>query len=216
MSSQNMNGYDMIFKVVLIGDTSVGKTNMLSKYLSNEFDPDSKATVGVEFGTRNFQIENNKIKVQIWDTAGQERYRSITNAYYKGAKGSLLVYDITNPKTFENVEKWLEDLKANGDENASVILIGNKNDLESERKITTEQGKEKAEFFKMAFMETSALNGNNIENAFNQLISDVYKNHHTLFEKQAKVEITDKFVDLENSKKDENKDEQKKKGWCCF
>ena len=189
---------------------------MLSKYLSNEFDPDSKATVGVEFGTRNFQIENNKIKVQIWDTAGQERYRSITNAYYKGAKGSLLVYDITNPKTFENVEKWLEDLKANGDENASVILIGNKNDLESERKITTEQGKEKAEFFKMAFMETSALNGNNIENAFNQLISDVYKNHHTLFEKQAKVEITDKVVDLENSKKDENNEEQKKKGWCCF
>ena len=217
MSSQNQNGYDMIFKIVLIGDTSVGKTNILSKYLSNEFDPDSKATVGVEFGTRDFQIENNKVKVQIWDTAGQERYRSITNAYYKGAKGSLLVYDITNPKSFENLDKWLSDLKSNGEEKISVILLGNKSDLEEERQISVEQGKEKAAFFKLAFMETSALNGNNIEKAFNELITDVYKNHHELFERQAKVEISDKAIDLENVKS-ENKSESKesKKKLCCF
>ena len=104
-STQNPNGYDMIFKIVLIGDTSVGKTNILSKYLTDEFDPESKATVGVEFGTKNFKIENNIVKVQIWDTAGQERYRSITNAYYKGAKGALLVYDITNKKSFDNLDK---------------------------------------------------------------------------------------------------------------
>ena len=215
MSSQNQNGYDMIFKIVLIGDTSVGKTNILSKYLSNEFDPDSKATVGVEFGTRDFQIENNKVKVQIWDTAGQERYRSITNAYYKGAKGSLLVYDITNPKTFENLDKWLSDLKANAEEKISVVLIGNKSDLEEERQISIEQGKEKAAFFKLAFMETSALNGNNIEKAFNELITDVYKNHHEMFEKQAKVEISDKAIDLENvDANKENKVESKK--FCCF
>ena len=213
MSSQNQNGYDMIFKVVLIGDTSVGKTNILSKYLSNEFDPDSKATVGVEFGTKDFQIENNKVKVQIWDTAGQERYRSITNAYYKGAKGSLLVYDITNRKSFENLDKWLSDLKSNGEDKISVVLIGNKSDLESERKITLEEGKEKAAFFKLAFMETSALNGNNIENAFNELITDVYKNHHELFEKQAKVEITEKAIDIDKS--DENKEVEEKKGGCC-
>jgi small GTP-binding protein len=217
MSSQNQNGYDMIFKIVLIGDTSVGKTNILSKYLSNEFDPDSKATVGVEFGTRDFQIENNKVKVQIWDTAGQERYRSITNAYYKGAKGSLLVYDITNPKTFENLDKWLSDLKANAEEKISVVLIGNKSDLEEERQISIEQGKEKAAFFKLAFMETSALNGNNIEKAFNELITDVYKNHHEMFEKQAKVEISDKAIDLENVKKeDKNDNKDHKKRFCCF
>ena len=217
MSSQNQNGYDMIFKIVLIGDTSVGKTNILSKYLSNEFDPDSKATVGVEFGTRDFQIENNKVKVQIWDTAGQERYRSITNAYYKGAKGSLLVYDITNPKTFENLDKWLSDLKANAEEKISVVLIGNKSDLEEERQISIEQGKEKAEFFKLAFMETSALNGNNIEKAFNELITDVYKNHHEMFEKQAKVEISDKAIDLENVKKeDKNDNKDHIKRFCCF
>ena len=213
--SSNSNGYDMIFKIVLIGDTSVGKTNILSKYLSNEFDPDSKATVGVEFGTKDFKIENNIVKVQIWDTAGQERYRSITNAYYKGAKGSLLVYDITNPKTFESLDKWLSDLKTNGEEKISIILVGNKTDLEDQRKITIEQGKEKAEFYKLAFIETSALNGNNIEKAFSELITDVYKNHHELFEKQAKVELTDKAIDLENvDQNKENKEETKK--FCCF
>ena len=214
MNSQNPSGYDMIFKVVLIGDTSVGKTNILSKYLTNDFDPDSKATVGVEFGTKNFKIEDNIVKVQIWDTAGQERYRSITNAYYKGAKGSLLVYDITNPKTFENIDRWLSDLKVNGDENISVVLLGNKSDLESDRKVSTQQGKEKAEFYKLAFLETSALNGNNIDNAFNELITDVYKNHHDLFEKQAKVVINDRAINLENADENDEKIEKEKKG-CC-
>ena len=91
----------MIFKIVLIGDTSVGKTNILSKYLTDEFDAKSKAIVGVEFGVKNFKIENNIVKVQIWETAGEERYRSITNAYYKGAKGALLIYDITNKKVLK-------------------------------------------------------------------------------------------------------------------
>ena len=219
MSSQNPNGYDMIFKIVLIGDTSVGKTNILSKYLSNEFDPDSKATVGVEFGTRDFKIENNTVKVQIWDTAGQERYRSITNAYYKGAKGSLLVYDITNPKTFENVDKWLSDLKTNAEEKISVVLVGNKTDLESERKISLEQGKEKAELFKLAFIETSALNGNNIEKAFNELISDVFKNHYSLMDNKSNIKLNDKGISLENidgkEEKEEVKEEPIPKKGCC-
>ena len=213
-STQNPNGYDMIFKIVLIGDTSVGKTNILSKYLTDEFDPESKATVGVEFGTKNFKIENNIVKVQIWDTAGQERYRSITNAYYKGAKGALLVYDITNKKSFDNLDKWISDLKINGDEKISIVLLGNKSDLESQRVISTEEGKDKAELFKFAFMETSALNGSNIEKAFDELIKEVYKDNHELFEKQAKVEMKDKGIDLEQGKSGENKDNEKK--WCCF
>ena len=204
----------MIFKIVLIGDTSVGKTNILSKYLTDEFDPESKATVGVEFGTKNFKIENNIVKVQIWDTAGQERYRSITNAYYKGAKGALLVYDITNKKSFDNLDKWISDLKTNGDEKISIVLLGNKSDLESQRVISTEEGKNKAELFKFAFMETSALNGSNIEKAFDELIKEVYKDNHELFEKQAKVEMKDKGIDLEQGKSGENKDNEKK--WCCF
>ena len=215
--SQNPNGYDMIFKIVLIGDTSVGKTNILSKYLTDEFDAKSKATVGVEFGVKNFKIENNIVKVQIWETAGEERYRSITNAYYKGAKGSLLIYDITNKKSFENVEKWISDLKANADEDISMILLGNKTDLEDKRVVTTEEGKNKAELYKFAFMETSALNGSNIEKAFNELIMDVYKRNHELLENQAKVEIIrdKKTIELDKGE-DNDTNEVKEKKWCCW
>ena len=217
-NNNNPNGYDMIFKIVLIGDSSVGKTNILSKYLTDEFDPESKATVGVEFGTKNFKIENNIVKVQIWDTAGQERYRSITNAYYKGAKGSLLVYDITNKKSFENLERWISDLKTNGDDKISIILLGNKSDLEDKRVISTEEGKNKAEFYNFAFMETSALNGSNIEKAFNELIMDVYKNNHEFFEKHAKVKInTDKnAIDLDKGDKDNNDNQNNERKWCCW
>ena len=178
MSNEGKNDYDIIYKIVLIGDSSVGKTNIFSKYLNDEFDPDSKATVGVEFGTKDFKIEEKLVKVQIWDTAGQERYRSITNAYYKGAKGCLLVYDITNKSSFESLDRWLDELKNNGDDDVSIMLVGNKNDLDSDRAISLEDGKKFAEFRKMAFIETSALNGDNIEKAFSELISDVYKSQN--------------------------------------
>ena len=176
MSSQNPNGYDMIFKIVLIGDTSVGKTNILSKYLSNEFDPDSKAKVGVEFGTRDFKIENNTVKVQIWDTAGQERYKSITNAYYKGSKGAFIVYDISRKTTFENVDKWIGELKDNASEDVHIMIVGNKSDLEDKREVNTEEVAKKAEQYKIAFCETSALKGKNIEFAFESLVNEITKN----------------------------------------
>ena len=214
----NINGYDMIFKIVLIGDTSVGKTNILSKYLTDEFDPKSKATVGVEFGVKNFKIENNIVKVQIWDTAGQERYRSITNAYYKGAKGALLIYDITNKKSFESLEKWISDLKTNADDDMSIILLGNKTDLEDRRVVSTEEGKDKAEFYQISFMETSALNGNNIQKAFNELIMDVYKKNHESFEKQAKVEINrdKKTIELDKGDNGNENNQESEKKWCCW
>ena len=216
-SNNNQNSYDMIFKIVLIGDSSVGKTNILSKYLTDEFDPESKATVGVEFGTKNFKIENNIVKVQIWDTAGQERYRSITNAYYKGAKGSLLIYDITNKKSFDNLEKWISDLKTNADDKISIILIGNKSDLENKRVISIEEGKKKAELHQFAFMETSALNGNNIKKAFNELIMDVYKNNHQTFEKQAKVQINSDKNSIELNKGiDDYNNRSNERRWCCW
>ena len=213
----NPTGYDMIFKIILIGDTSVGKTNILTKYLSDEFDPNSKATVGVEFGTKNFKIENKIVKVQIWDTAGQERYRSITNAYYKGAKGAFIVYDIANKKTFDDIEKWISDLRTNSDENLSIILIGNKTDLNDKREVTTEEGKNKAELYKFAFIETSAFNGNNIEKAFNELITDVYKKNHEFFEKKVKIEINkeNKTIELDKGE-NENDLQEKGKKWCCF
>ena len=103
--------YDIIFKVVLIGDSGVGKTNILSRYVRDEFSIETKSTVGVEFGSKIVKLNNINIKVQIWDTAGQERYKSITNAYYKGAKGAFVVYDISKKETFDNINKWIEELK---------------------------------------------------------------------------------------------------------
>ena len=201
--------FDMIFKLVLIGDSSVGKTNILSKYLNDEFDQNSKPTIGVEFATKNFEIENNIVKTQIWDTAGQERYRAITSSYYKGAKGCLLVYDITRKESFENIDKWISDLKSAGNENMSIILVGNKSDLENERKVTKEEAEEKAKLYNLAFMETSALNGTNIGKAFDELINEVYKNNHQFFEKEVNLLIDEKkTVDITEPKKQE-------KG-CCF
>ena len=213
MKNQNNSSsfsYDMIFKLIIIGDASVGKTNILSKYLRNEFDPNSKSTVGVEFGTKNIVIDNNKIKLQIWDTAGQERYRSITSAYYKGAKGAILVYDITRKTSFENIDKWIPDLKSNGDNDIIMILVGNKSDLENQREVTEDEGKQKAQNYKIAFMETSAYNGSNIEKAFQDLIDSVYNNNHNKFIIDANVKILGDGTDIKNS--NEEKKEEKK---CC-
>ena len=202
--------YDFLFKMILIGDSSVGKSNILLKYLKNEFDQSSKATVGVEFGTKTVEMNDKKIKIQIWDTAGQERYRSITSAYYKGAKGAFIVYDITRRNTFDNIDKWISDLKTNGDNNISIMLIGNKSDLSDKREVETNEGIKKSEETKIAFMETSALSGENIIKAFNELIEQIYQNNCLNVEEDIDIEI-DKGVNLSEEKK-ENNDTKKT---CC-
>ncbi|CAL5377388.1 unnamed protein product [Camellia sinensis] len=130
--------YDYLFKVVLIGDSGVGKSNLLSRFPRNEFCLESKSTIGVEFATRTLQVEGRTVKAQIWDTAGQERYRAITSAYYRGALGALLVYDVTKPTTFENVSRWLKELRDHADANIVIMLIGNKTDLKHLRAVATE------------------------------------------------------------------------------
>lgn len=162
--------YDMIFKTVLIGDSAVGKTNILSRYTRDEFSIETKSTVGVEFGNKRIKIKNTNIKAQIWDTAGQERYKSITNAYYKGAKGSLVVFDITNRETFKTVDRWIGEMKSNADPQVAIILVGNKSDLEELRKVSTEEAQAKAEHYEVAYIETSALKSTNIEKAFYLMI----------------------------------------------
>ena len=201
--------YDLLFKLILIGDSCVGKSNILLKYLKNEFDPNSRATVGVEFGTKNIIINNKKIKIQIWDTAGQERYRSITSAYYKGAKGALIVYDITRKCTFDNIDKWISDLKLNGDKNICIVILGNKSDLDDKREVSKGDGIKKSEMYKTAFLETSALNGDNIGKAFDEIIEQIIQNNKSFFEDSNKKEM-DKVVNLNES----NKDNDKKK--CCI
>ena len=138
------DNYDLIFKIVLIGDSGVGKTNILSRYINNQFSLTTQATVGVEFGSKIIKKGEKLIKLQIWDTAGQERYKSITSAYYKGSKGAFVVYDISRKITFENVDKWIGELKSNGSEDVLIMLVGNKTDLKEQREIFEEDVKKKS------------------------------------------------------------------------
>ncbi|KAK6915893.1 Small GTPase [Dillenia turbinata] len=167
--------YDYLFKVVLIGDSGVGKSNLLSRFTRNEFCLESKSTIGVEFATRTLQVEGRTVKAQIWDTAGQERYRAITSAYYRGALGALLVYDVTKPTTFENVSRWLKELRDHADSNIVIMLIGNKTDLKHLRAVATEDAQGFAEKEGLSFIETSALEATNVEKAFQTILSEIYR-----------------------------------------
>ncbi|KAG4114398.1 hypothetical protein ERO13_D12G044000v2 [Gossypium hirsutum] len=167
--------YDYLFKVVLIGDSGVGKSNLLSRFTRNEFCLESKSTIGVEFATRTLQVEGRTVKAQIWDTAGQERYRAITSAYYRGALGALLVYDVTKPTTFENVSRWLKELRDHADSNIVIMMIGNKTDLKHLRAVATEDGQSYAEKEGLSFIQTSALEAINVEKAFQTILSEIYR-----------------------------------------
>ncbi|KAK7534052.1 ras-related protein rab-like protein-11B [Phyllosticta citribraziliensis] len=163
--------YDFLFKVVLIGDSGVGKSNLLSRFTRNEFNLDSKSTIGVEFATRSIQVDAKTIKAQIWDTAGQERYRAITSAYYRGAVGALLVYDISKHQTYENVTRWLKELRDHADSNIVIMLVGNKSDLRHLRAVPTEEAKQFASENNLSFIETSALDASNVELAFQNILT---------------------------------------------
>ncbi|KAJ1422028.1 Small GTPase superfamily [Sesbania bispinosa] len=167
--------YDYLFKIVLIGDSGVGKSNILSRFTRNEFCLESKSTIGVEFATRTLQVEGKTVKAQIWDTAGQERYRAITSAYYRGAVGALLVYDITKRQTFDNVQRWLRELRDHADSNIVIMMAGNKSDLNHLRAVSEDDGQALAEREGLSFLETSALEATNIEKAFQTILTEIYQ-----------------------------------------
>lgn len=164
--------YDFLFKIVLIGDTCVGKSQLLSRFAKNEFNLESKATIGVEFATKTVYADNNQsIKAQIWDTAGQERYRAVASSYYRGAVGALVVYDITNHKTFMNVDNWVQELKQKGPKGMIVMLVGNKTDLADEqRRVPISEVKQYSQIHQLEWIETSALDSTNVDEAFHMLI----------------------------------------------
>lgn len=199
---------DFLLKVIVIGDSGVGKSNLLTRWHSNTFQPISTPTIGVEFFTKTLKISTSSpignetknrdyfVKVQVWDTAGQEQYRAMTSSYYRGAHGVLLVYDMTNIKSFENVHKWLDDVFLNstntlsertngpqtlpkGNEHGEtenpidVILIGNKCDSESERAVSTKDATDYAKKNKLLFMETSGKTGVHVKQAFNMLVTKI-------------------------------------------
>ncbi|RVD80641.1 uncharacterized protein DFL_008535 [Arthrobotrys flagrans] len=204
--------YDFLFKVVLIGDSGVGKSNLLSRFTRNEFNMDSKSTIGVEFATRSIQVDSKTIKAQIWDTAGQERYRAITSAYYRGAVGALLVYDISKHITYENVTRWLKELRDHADSNIVIMLVGNKSDLRHLRAVTTDEAKAFAAENHLSFIETSALDASNVELAFQNILTEIYRivSSKVLPENEAGGSIPDRGIPLSDQPKNDQGG-----GKCC-
>jgi len=199
---------DYKLKLVVVGDSGVGKTNLIKRFANNTFNSNSKATVGVEFLSKSFKINNRIFKIEIWDTAGQERYKSITAAYYKGAKGALVVYDITSKISFENIDKWMMEIKEKSSKDLKLMIIGNKSDLKDARQVSNEEALRKAQDTGIALMETSALDSTNVKEAFHDLLKEMY------------IEISAKIAKVEESLNDNKEalqletNDGKKKG-CC-
>jgi len=165
--------YDYLIKLLLIGDSGVGKSCLLLRFSDDSFTPSFITTIGIDFKIRTIELDGKKIKLQIWDTAGQERFRTITTAYYRGAMGILLTYDVTDDKSFANIKNWLRNIEQHASENVNKILIGNKCDLLDKKVIDSARGKALADEIGIKFMETSAKNSINVEEAFISLARDI-------------------------------------------
>ena len=173
-----MEKKEVLYKILLLGDSSVGKTCFLMRYTDNTFQEIHMSTIGLDYKLKNVQLDDGKIvKIQIWDTAGQDRFRSITKNYYKGAHGIILIYDITNKKSFENVRNWINQIKEEVSEKVSIILVGNKIDDEEHRVVLTEDGEKIAKELGLMFFECSAKSGVNIDSTFNELVKKTVENY---------------------------------------
>jgi len=167
--------YDYVFKLVLIGDSGVGNSWLLLRFADDTSTESHISTIGVDFKIRTIQLEGKTIKLQIWDTAGQERFRTITSSYYRGAHGIIVVYDTTDSETFEHVKTWLHEIDRYASENVNKLLVGNKSDLTSKRQVDTEAAKEFAGQVNIPFLETSAKNATNVEDAFMTMAGEIKK-----------------------------------------
>mmetsp|Transcript_27439 Transcript_27439/g.72431 ORF Transcript_27439/g.72431 Transcript_27439/m.72431 type:complete len:201 (-) Transcript_27439:364-966(-) len=171
----NKGGYDYLIKLMLIGDSGVGKSSLLLRFSDDSFDLNCTPTIGIDFKLRTIEMDNKKIKLQLLDTAGQERFKTITTAHYRNAMGILLVYDVTNEQSFRNIEEWLKNIEKHTSQPVNKILIGNKSDLASDRKVSTEAGKQLAEKLNLAFFETSAKDKTMVDDAFITITRDIKK-----------------------------------------
>lgn len=167
--------YKYLFKYIIVGDTAVGKSCLLLQFTDKRFTPVHDLTIGVEFGSRTVTINTSPVKLQIWDTAGQEKFRSITRSYYRGAAGALLVYDITRRETFEHLTSWLEDCRKYSSSDITIMLIGNKSDLESSRQVSAAEAAAFAQTHGLVFLETSAKTAHNVEQAFINSAKTIYE-----------------------------------------
>jgi Ras-related protein Rab-4B len=166
--AQSTESYEYLFKFLIIGSASTGKSCILHRFLENSFKNDSTHTIGAEFGSKVLSIGSRNIKLQIWDTAGQERFRSVTRSYYRGASGALLVYDITNRESYNAVTNWLTDVRTLASPNIVIVLCGNKKDLEDQRQVTFLEASRYAQEHDLLFLETSAFTSENIPESFHQ------------------------------------------------
>lgn len=164
---------DYLFKLLLIGDSGVGKSCLLLRFADDTYTESYISTIGVDFKIRTIELDGKTIKLQIWDTAGQERFRTITSSYYRGAHGIIVVYDVTDNESFNNVKQWLHEIDRYACENVNKLLVGNKSDLTAKRVVSTEQGKEFAENLGIEFLETSAKTSTNVEQAFLTMASQI-------------------------------------------
>lgn len=165
--------YDLLFKLLLIGDSGVGKTCILFRFSEDAFNTTFISTIGIDFKIKTIELKGKKIKLQIWDTAGQERFHNITTSYYRGAMGIMLVYDITNAKSFDNIAKWLRNIDDHANEDVERMILGNKCDMDDKRVISVERGQSIAKEHKLRFLETSAKTNINVETAFIQLAESI-------------------------------------------
>jgi small GTP-binding protein len=167
--------YDYILKLIIVGDSTVGKSNILSRFTSNHFRASHDLTIGVDFAIKTVSRNNTRYKLQCWDTAGQESFRALTRSFYRGTHGCLVVYDITSRKSFESLSFWIEDLKKYCEATTAIVLVGNKSDLIQQREVSTEEGKAVADHHGIPFFEISAKTGANIHCSFDEIVDRVSK-----------------------------------------
>jgi Ras-related protein Rab-1A len=171
--------YDYLFKLLLIGDSGVGKSCLLLRFADDTYTESYISTIGVDFKIRTIDLDAKTIKLQIWDTAGQERFRTITSSYYRGAHGIIVVYDTTDLESFNNVKQWLHEIDRYASENVNKLLVGNKADLTTKRAVSFEQAKEFADSLGIEFIETSAKSSTNVEKAFMMMASQIKQKYKT-------------------------------------
>lgn len=206
---------DFIFKLVVLGDSYVGKTNIVTRYFRDSFSLESKATVGVEFFAKLLDYKDKKIKAQIWDTAGQERYRSITNSYYQGSKGVLIIFDLSKLDSFNNVNRWVNEYKMNSDSSSIMVLVGNKCDLIDQRVVTKEIAETKANQLSLAYFETSAKDNINVDLAFTSLLEQITHKYQVILTDERNESILTEGVkinfDSQNCSIDSSENEKNKR-----